>query len=483
MVFNSFQFLVFFASVVPLYWLLPLKAQRWLLLVASYVFYMAWRAKYAILIAGISVLDYAVGLGIVWLSDRPRARRVLLVVSIVANLGILFTFKYWTFFGHSFEAVGGLIGHPFRWPVLDVVIPLGVSFHTFQSLSYTIDVYRGKIPAERSLVTFALFVAFFPQLVAGPIERGTHLLPQFQARRRFESENLVHGLKLIAIGLFKKMAVADNLASVVDQTYARGVHADPVTTLFATYAYAFQIYADFSGYSDIAIGVAKCMGFELVTNFGTPYFSRTPVEFWRRWHISLSSWLRDYLYIPLGGNRKGRLRTYLNLMTTMLLGGLWHGANWTFVVWGALNGLYLSASKALEGLSFGRRQRVPTWLAQAAGILVTFHLICLAWVYFRSFDVGQANAITLSVGGALLHGRLWSAEAAVVWGRQLILWRMQIGLVVGLLALDGWVGSGAVRERFWRLPMPLRYAAYSALVLTTLTFGVYRAAHFIYFQF
>lgn len=482
MVFNSFQFLIFFSIVLPAYWALPLKGQRYLLLLASYLFYMAWRPRYALLIAGISLLDYCVGLGLGRLEARPAARRGLLVLSIAANLGILFVFKYWTFFGAGALWLSRLAGGDWRWPDLDVVIPLGVSFHTFQSLSYAIEVYRRKIPVERSLVNFALFVAFFPQLVAGPIERGSHLLPQFHSRRVLAAGDLRHGLRLVLIGLFKKMVVADNLAPFVDRVYGAKTPAAPLALLLGTYAYAFQIYADFSGYSDIAIGVARMMGYRLMTNFDTPYFSSSVPEFWRRWHISLSTWLRDYLYIPLGGSRHGDLRTYASLMITMLLGGLWHGAAWTFVVWGGLNGLYLGAFRLLETHGPFGHFSFPPSARRVAGRLLTFHLICFSWIYFRSETLARANSIAAGLGGALLGGGWLRATGPS--GRELLLeWTFPVVLVLVLLGVDAWAGSGAAEEPFLRVPPLLRYAAYSALGILVLALGVYQANHFIYFQF
>jgi alginate O-acetyltransferase complex protein AlgI len=290
----------------------------------------------------------------------------------------------------------------------------------------------------------------------------------------------------VALGLFKKMAVADNLALWVDGVYGPQGAWDPPSLLLGTYAYAFQIYADFSGYSDIAIGVARMMGFRLVTNFDTPYFAASVTEFWRRWHMSLSSWLRDYLYIPLGGNRMGRGRTYLNLMITMLLGGLWHGASWTFVVWGGLNGLYLAASKAWSDIMSRRHPAgptVPAWIAKGVGILLTFHLICLSWIYFRAPDLGRAHAIVTTLGSSLLSGGLLDSAARLSFAHILFQWRMPAALTAVLIGVDIWVGSGESRERWRLLPLPLRYVGYSTIVLATLAFGVFRATHFIYFQF
>jgi D-alanyl-lipoteichoic acid acyltransferase DltB (MBOAT superfamily) len=485
MLFNSFHFLVFFAIVCPVYWLLPYRAQRYWLLGASYYFYMSWKAHYALLLAFSTLVDYFVGLGMARYADRPRVRKLLLLTTLTSNLGLLFAFKYWGFFGESFEALSRWLGHPLQWPALDVLLPVGISFYTFQALSYTIDVYRRRIPAERSLPTFALYVSFFPQLVAGPIERASHLIPQLRAPRSFDVEGALFGAKRVLIGLFKKMVVADNLAPFVDRVYGGGGHGEPIVYLLATYAFAFQIYADFSGYSDIAVGVARLLGFQFISNFETPYFSRGVTEFWHRWHISLSTWLRDYLYIPLGGNRHGSARTYVNLMLTMLLGGLWHGAHWNFVIWGALNGAYLAASRlwAARYAGLPGRLRVPEAVVASLQRIWTFHLICLTWIFFRSETLEGSTRMVASIFGSLVSGQLFGRESLQRASEVLHNQGATPWLVLALLLWDAWFGSGHEPERFHRTPMVLRYAAYSALVLAVLGFGVFRQLRFIYFQF
>ena len=485
MLFNSFHFLIFFAIVCPLYWLLPYRLQRYALLTASYYFYMSWKAHYAALLAFSTLVDYFMARGMARYDDRPRLRKLLLLVSLSTNLGLLFAFKYWGFFGESFEAVSRFLGQPMQWPTLEVLLPVGISFYTFQALSYTIDVYRRLIPAQRSLAIFALYVSFFPQLVAGPIERASHLIPQLLSPRSFEVERALHGLKLVMTGLFKKMVVADNLAPFVERIYGGGGHGEPIVYLLATYAFAFQIYADFSGYSDIAVGVARLMGFEFISNFETPYFSRTVTEFWHRWHISLSTWLRDYLYIPLGGNRRGAGRTYVNLMLTMLLGGLWHGAHWNFVIWGALNGFYLAASRLWggRGQALATLLHVPPLIVANLQRIVTFHLICLTWIFFRSPTLDASTGMLAALVRSIWTGDLWGPGSVrrgleVLHNLGAVPW-----LVLALLAWDLWVGSGYRLERFHRTPMVLRYAAYSAILLAILAFGVYRQMRFIYFQF
>jgi D-alanyl-lipoteichoic acid acyltransferase DltB (MBOAT superfamily) len=419
LLFNSLEFAVFLVFVLALYLCLPQRAQNRMLLVASYVFYGAWDWRFLGLIALSTLIDYAVGLRIA-ASDDPARRKRWVVVSIVSNLGILGAFKYAGFFAASLGRLGEALGLDVSPPVLSIVLPVGISFYTFQTLSYTIDVYRGLLKPTRNLLDFALFVSFFPQLVAGPIERATRLLPQIEGARRTTSQQLASGAWLILWGTFKKVVVADNLGALVNAVYAPGAEPTGLEVLFATYAFAFQIYGDFSGYTDVARGVARLLGVELMLNFDLPYLATSPADFWRRWHISLSSWLRDYLYIPLGGNRKGRARTYVNLMLTMLLGGLWHGAAWTFVVWGAYQGLLLALHRALAPwlarvAPTTAAGRAAWWLVR---VVVTFHLVCLGWLVFRAASLDDVLRLlgTLlgapgagSVGAWLLPGQLAAA--------------------------------------------------------------------------
>ena len=388
MLFNSMTYAVFLPVVFGLYWLSPTRRiQNALLLVASYVFYGAWDYRFLGLIALTSVMDYAVGRWLGRTASETR-RRVILGISLGLNLGILATFKYYGFFvssGISLLRSFGLEPNP---PLLEVVLPVGISFYTFQSLSYTFDVYRRRFEPTRSLLDFATFVAYFPQLVAGPIERAGHLLPQMQRSRRFPSSaSFRSGLVLILLGLFKKVAIADSVALIAQSAFAgRG---GATSHLLGMYAFAIQIYCDFSGYSDIARGSSRLFGIELMRNFEQPYLSRSITEFWRRWHISLSSWLHDYLYVPLGGNKRGRVRTYVNLIVTMLLGGLWHGAAWTFVIWGGLHGVLLAVHRRLGGY-VPRGEPAPLKLREIPAILLTFHLVGVLWIFFRAPDIGSA---------------------------------------------------------------------------------------------
>ncbi len=344
MLFNSTTFWFFFAIVFSTYAVLSRRWQNGLLLVASYVFYGWWDYRFLVLMLASTVFDYVVGLKLAT-NSFPTARRRWITASLVGNLGLLGCFKYFNFFLDSTRSVLELMGfHADLW-TLSIILPAGISFYTFQSLSYTIDIYRGHIQPARNFWDFALSVSFFPHLVAGPIQRADSLLRQIERPRSMTWDGWCEGSALVLIGLFKKMAIADMLAPLVERTFSRPEQCSSLILLFGVYCFAVQIYADFSGYTDIARGVARFMGFELMINFNQPYFAADITDFWRRWHISLSTWLRDYLYISLGGNRHGTLRTYRNLMLTMVLGGLWHGAAWTFVVWGALHGLYLAAHK------------------------------------------------------------------------------------------------------------------------------------------
>jgi alginate O-acetyltransferase complex protein AlgI len=352
MPFNSFAFAVFLPTVLLLYWALPKRGQNLLLLGASYFFYGYWDWRFLSLLAISTVVDYTAALRIEREhggldSTSRRRKKVWLLASLCTNLGLLGFFKYFNFFADSFAELLASLGLTVNPMYLSVVLPVGISFYTFQTMSYTIDVYRGRMPATRRFFDFALYVSFFPQLVAGPIERAAVLLPQILNHRCFSRVQFLDGTHLIFWGLFKKVFVADNLAPVADRIFAAG-SCSAAETLLAAYAFAFQIYCDFSGYSDIARGCAKCMGFELMLNFDHPYVAENPREFWQRWHISLSTWLRDYLYIPLGGNRGGNLLMYRNLALTMLLGGLWHGAAWTFVIWGAYQGVLLIGHRIIE---------------------------------------------------------------------------------------------------------------------------------------
>jgi alginate O-acetyltransferase complex protein AlgI len=448
------------------------------LLFVSYVFYGAWDWTFLSLIIASSTLDWTLGL----LMEDPRwqaqrKRRFLLFLSLAANLGLLGFFKYANFFAESFRALLASVGIETPPFVLEVVLPVGISFYTFQSLGYTIDVYRRAMPAERSFLNFALFVAFFPQLVAGPIERPDHLIAQFKKTTHIRREDFSDGAYLVAAGLFKKVVIADNVALVADRAFGL---ADPtgLQSLAGTYAFAIQIYCDFSGYTDIARGVSRMMGFSLCDNFNLPYFAENPSDFWRRWHISLSTWLRDYLYISLGGNRGSTAKTYRNLMLTMVIGGLWHGAAWTYVVWGAYHGAILCLHRLVAPF-LPRAKNAPPWLASVFRVLrivLFFHVICVSWVFFRAASLAQAWAFLGS-----LRSLSWT-HAATELARL-----GPVPLAATLTALLAVVQWAEYRSNdlqvVRRLPVPLRGTVYGLGALLFLFLGVTGESSFIYFQF
>jgi D-alanyl-lipoteichoic acid acyltransferase DltB (MBOAT superfamily) len=472
MLFNSLEFGFFFALVFGVTLLLPLRAQnRWLLL-ASYVFYAAWDWRFLGLLALSTTIDYWVARAIHQAVDSKH-RRALLASSVVSNLGILGLFKYADFFGTSLSRLLGTFGVELQPFLLEVVLPVGISFYTFQTLSYTIDVYRRRMAPTHDFLDFALFVSFFPQLVAGPIERASRLLPQIGARREITMVRIQSGSWLILWGLFKKVVIGDNLAPLIDAVFAPAAEPYAPEVLLATYAFAVQIYCDFSGYTDIARGLAQCLGFELMLNFDLPYLARNPSEFWRRWHISLSTWLRDYLYISLGGNRHGRWRTYRNLLLTMLLGGLWHGAAWHFVAWGGYHGLLLGVHRACRGaldrLTIGSatRQRAVHLLST----LFTFHLVCLGWLLFRADSLSHALSLVGRFGGP------WHVGLASAW-------LLPLTVLAGpLLLMQLAQAKSGKLNVVQQMPLVLRAAVYAGLFLVVVVFGEDFGRPFIYFQF
>lgn len=480
MLFNSAEFLVFFPIVVGIYFLTPHRWRWVLLLAASYYFYMSWKAEYIFLILLSTGIDYWAGLQMGKRAERT-ARRPFLILSLCSNLGILFAFKYFNFFNDSTRALFDGLNIFYDVPAFNVLLPVGISFYTFQTLSYSIDVFRGRQEPERHLGIFALYVAFFPQLVAGPIERSLNLLPQFRQKVAFDYERVTSGLRLMAWGFFKKVVIADKLALLVD-----GVYGDPqahtgLTLIFATYFFAYQIYCDFSGYSDIAIGAARVLGIDLMKNFRQPYLSQSIPEFWRRWHISLSTWFRDYLYIPLGGNRVSQTRLFVNVMIVFLVSGLWHGANWTFVIWGGLHGLFLIASLITQPLQKQFMQAIASpKIVTFIRWLVTFNLATFAWIFFRANTLSDAWYIATHLFTEI------SLSAFVAQGFSSELGRLSVGLLLlAIVALE--LVEYLHRTRRFVLPQQrfaVRWSGYYLLVMTILFWGQLESdALFIYFQF
>lgn len=478
MLFNSFQFIAFFILVCGMYFAIPPRRRWMLLLVASYWFYMSWKAEYAILILASTLVDYAVGLAL-GNQDRPTARRLLLATSVVANLGVLFAFKYWDFASESISALSRSLALDFQLPGMHLLLPVGISFYTFQSMSYTIDVYRRITEPERHFGRFAVYVAFFPQLVAGPIERSWHLLPQFESRRSIRFADVRHGLQLMLWGSFKKIVIADSIAIVVATVYGQPEDFSGPYLALATFLFAVQIYCDFSGYSDIAIGCARILGYDLMVNFRRPYFAASMTEFWRRWHISLSTWFRDYVYVPLGGRHVGLLRQYVNVMIVFLLSGLWHGAAWHFVAWGFLHGLFLVGERVGAAFQIGTSRLTSSLPAQAVKRLAVFSLVTAAWVFFRASSIDQAVYI-------LTHSWDWSdAGLDTLWRLGLPRFEMAaaLGFVFVLVAVD-WIQEVQPRlvMRAWSYA-PVRWVAYQAALFSIACFGTLGDVEFIYFQF
>jgi len=477
MVFNSLAFALFFIVVVAAHFALPHRYRWMLLLAASYYFYMSWKAEYGFLLLATTCVDYLLALGIA-AAKRRRVKQLLLAGSLISNLGMLFAFKYFAFATESLQTVAEWVRLSYTAPSFALLLPVGISFYVFQSLSYTIDVYRGKQQAERHFGIFALYVSFFPQLVAGPIERSTHLLPQFRVAQQFDYRRIVEGLKLIAWGLFKKMVIADRLAVYVNAVYSAPGEQSGSALLLATYFFAFQIYCDFSGYSDIAIGAAKVLGYDFMNNFERPYFAKSIAEFWRRWHISLSTWFRDYLYYPLGGNRKGAARYYLNVFSIFLVSGLWHGASWTFVVWGALHGVYSVVGRATVSWRDGLYQHftVSPHTKKILRTLITFHLICIGWVFFRANSVSDAITVFVRMVTQFRLSELWKAIEG-----------LHVGLgIIGISCLVGvelFQRKATVRQVLARQAAPIRWGAYAAITLAILLLGKFGGTDFIYFQF
>ncbi len=479
LLFNSFEYLIFLPLVAVIYFLLAPK-YRWILLLgASYYFYMSWKAEYALLILFCTAINYFAAI-LIDKEQNKKKRKLILTIDLILSFGVLFFYKYLGFLTENINATLDLFNASINLPNFEILLPVGISFFTFQTLSYTIDVYRGATPVERHFGIFALFVSFFPQLVAGPIERSGNLLHQFHKINRFDMPRAVYGLRMILWGLFKKIVIADRLALLVNSVYNNAQDHSGVSFIVATVAFALQIYGDFSGYSDIAIGSANIMGFDLMKNFDRPYFSKTTGEFWRRWHISLSSWFRDYVYIPLGGSRCSKARYFLNNMITFTLSGLWHGAEWTFVIWGAVNGLYVSLSRLtknfrakISGKVFGK---LPTLLHTLFKVAVTFTLICFSWIFFRANSLSDAIYIITHIFPLNFAG-LSSAFTTY----QLISCSFLALLFAGISYFSR--NSNPI-SRFFYAHRSFRYICYLTLFALIMMFGVtVNETAFIYFQF
>lgn len=497
MLFNSLEFLIFFPLVTFLYFLFPHKYRWFLLLLASCIFYMAFIPSYILILAVTILIDYFAG---IWIEQAQEdKKKIFLIISILSTCLVLFIFKYVNFFNNNFASIANFFHWNYPIETLHLILPIGLSFHTFQSLSYVIEVYKGNQKAEHHFGIYALYVMFYPQLVAGPIERPKNLLHQFYEKHNFDYRRVADGLKLMTFGMFKKIVIADRLAILVNQIYNNPYDYTGIPLILATVFFAFQIYYDFSGYSDIAIGAAQVMGFRLMENFNRPYFSKSISEFWRRWHISLSSWFRDYLYISLGGNRVPKAKWYLNLFITFLVSGLWHGANWTFVIWGALNGFYLLFAiwtvnireKFVKLISLNK---LPT-LYKCIQIMVTFSLICFAWIFFRAQNLTDAFYIITHLFSGfdtfinnILQLNLHSATSYITQqGNGLGLSKFEIFIAcfsIIFVEFIHWIHkNGSIRHMLNEKPVWVRWIIYYFLILWMMFFGVFSNNQFIYFQF
>ncbi|MCG3133959.1 MAG: Peptidoglycan O-acetyltransferase [Planctomycetes bacterium] len=476
MVFNAWPFFVFLPVVFVLFWTIPQRLRTPLLAAASLWFYSSWDWRFLPLLLFSCVVDWAAGIGIED-AKTTRMRRVWIGVSLVTQLGMLAVFKYLDFGIESAARMLNALGFEVHWETLGIILPVGISFYTFQSLSYTLDVYRGSLRATRSLLRFTAFVAFFPQLVAGPIERASHLLDQFATPRTFDMALAKDGLRQMLWGLFLKTVIADQCAGAVDRAMAHPETTDGWQLLAGTWLFAFQIYGDFAGYSHIAIGCARLFGFELMRNFANPYFASSPVEFWRRWHISLSTWFRDYVYIPLGGNRSGPVRRRVNVFLTFLLSGIWHGAGAQFAVWGAFHGAFVALAPERKPDAGSSRP-----VLAAIRVLVMFQIVCVGWIFFRARGLGDAVATLHGIGRALAAPDLAGIRAAFLDEPRHV-WALFAGIAV-VCAIE-WAQRAEPHpfRTLARRPTAVRWVIYLATALAVVVLGRMQSVPFIYFQF
>lgn len=484
MLFNSIHFLIFFILVSSLYFASPYNKRWILLLFASCYFYMVFVPVYILILGVTIVIDYFAG---IWIENSSgKRRRLFLILSIVANVGVLCVFKYYNFLNLNLSFLIRSFGGENPIPFLSILLPIGLSFHTFQAMSYTIEVYRGNQKAERHFGIYSLYVMFYPQLVAGPIERPQNLLHQFREKYDFNYERVTSGLRLMTWGIFKKVVIADRLAVAVDMVYDNPEQYNSLSLLIATFFFTFQILCDFSGYSDIAIGAARVMGFRLMTNFNKPYHSKSIQEFWGRWHISLSTWFKDYLYLPLGGNRVVIPRWYLNLFIVFLVSGLWHGANWTFIIWGALHGFYLVFGLMTRGIRDQLSKKMFLDRIPFIAVLSTFGLVSISWVFFRADSLKDAIYIITHIFSGLPEiVQNLSEHQSVFQYLGLSKWDLILSvlLIIFLETVHYFQARMNIAETFLRKPVYFRWAAYSGIAALIIYFGIFGETQFIYFRF
>ena len=476
MLFNSIDFVIFFIVVTTVYFLIAHKYRWLLLLVSSCYFYMSFVPIYILILGFTIIIDYFAGIFLE--TSTGKKRKLFLIGSLIANIGVLAVFKYYNFLNDNISMLLHGAGYKNPIPYLSILLPIGLSFHTFQAMSYTIEVYRGNQRAERHFGIYALYVMFYPQLVAGPIERPQNLLHQFYDKHEFDYDRVVDGLKQMLWGLFKKIVIADRLAIYVNVVYGRYETHSGLTLLMATIFFSFQMYCDFSGYSDIAIGAARVMGFKLMTNFNRPIFAKSTGEFWKRWHISLSTWFKDYLYFPLGGNRVPIPRLYINLFIVFVISGLWHGANWTFIVWGAINGFYLIfglvtkkyRDKFNTMIGLDKYPALHTFIQ----VITVFILVCLVRVFFRAKSIQEAVFILKKIFS--FSGPVWFDGTSMV----VMSFTAIIILLIVELKMEYYKGNFSLFNNENRI---IRKLSYAVLIIMILLFGVFDGGQFIYFQF
>ena len=471
MLFNTLEFLYFLPFVIIFYYLIPSRYRWVLLLAASYYFYMCWKIEYIVLILTSTLIDYISALQMEK-NKKKAVKRLFLFFSLITNLGLLFSFKYFNFFSDSINVLFNKINIAYQTPELNVLLPVGISFYTFQTLSYSIDVYMGKQKAERHLGYFALYVSFFPQLVAGPIERFSRLAPQLKARHKFSYKNLKNGLRLILYGLFIKMVIADNISIYVDQIYNNPADYASLDILKGLFFYSFQIYSDFYGYSIIAIGSALIMGIKIMDNFKTPYLAKNIAEFWQRWHISLSTWFRDYLYFSLGGNRVKKYKWIMNILIVFVVSGLWHGANWTFIFWGGLFGIIYLIENFLNKTFKIKENDKKFSLQHILLAMKTFIFVTFIWVFFRSQSIEEAFYIFELIGSNCKGG----VKFLTVNNKILIFFGLFLisDVLLYNTRFDKWIGN---------MPVFPRWSIYFVLIFSIIVFSGVENAPFIYFQF
>tara|TARA_B110000483_G_C18176634_1_gene535301 strand:+ start:699 stop:2147 length:1449 start_codon:yes stop_codon:yes gene_type:complete len=482
MLFNSIDFAIFLPIVFILYWFLTnknLKLQNLLIVVASYLFYGWWDYRFLLLILFSTIVDYSVGISLLKQENKTK-RKILLGTSILVNLGFLGFFKYYNFFLDNFITAFSFFGTEIKANSLNIILPVGISFYTFQTLSYSIDVYKRKLEPTKDFIAFSAFVSFFPQLVAGPIERARNLLPQFYKKRTFDYSKAVDGMRQILWGLFKKIVIADNCAVFADQIFNNSHDYSGSTLVLGAIFFAFQIYGDFSGYSDIAIGTARLFGFNLMQNFAFPYFSRDIAEFWRRWHISLSTWFRDYLYIPLGGSRGTNYFKIRNVFIIFLVSGFWHGANWTFIIWGGLNALYFLPIMLLNKNKINtdvvaQGKHLPS-VREVLSITLTFSLTTIAWIFFRAEDIHHA----ISYLSDIIHPSILTLPELITPKLEMI----YTLLCIFILLLFEWINRDKIHALdIANYKKSNRWMLYLIIIIMIITFGAFNHNSFIYFQF